>query len=220
MARPTKQLRRARIWLDVSIIGIQFPVAIALGYFFGRWLDGLLKTTPWLTIIFALFGITAGFINLFRITAQAGRSEEQLDAIEAAEEGETVASRTPREDRGFSPRRVLWITGSLVVLGAVIELVLFRTWIGALSLTAAGVVAMINFRWLEVIVHRVLQPGKADLDRWTLLRVLGRFFLLACVLAAFLVVPRIDPVAVTLGFSTLVVALVVEGLRGDRVGGG
>lgn len=79
---------------------------------------------------------------------------------------------------------------------------------------------MINFRWLEVIVHRVLQPGKADLDRWTLLRVLGRFFLLACLLVALLVVPRIDPVAVTLGFSTLVVALVVEGLRGDRVGGG
>ena len=131
-----------------------------------------------------------------------------------------MASRTLHEDRGFSPRRVLWITGSLVVLGAVIELVLFRTWIGALSLTAAGVVAMINFRWLEVIVHRVLQPGKADLDRWTLLRVLGRFFLLACLLAALLVVPRIDPVAVTLGFSTLVVALVVEGLRSDRVGGG
>ena len=32
MARRTKQLRRARIWLDVSIIGIQFPVAIAIGY--------------------------------------------------------------------------------------------------------------------------------------------------------------------------------------------
>jgi F0F1-type ATP synthase assembly protein I len=95
MARPTKQLRRARIWLDVSIIGIQFPVAIALGYFFGRWLDGLLKTTPWLTIIFALFGITAGFINLFRITAQAGRSEEQLDALEAAEEGENGGESDP-----------------------------------------------------------------------------------------------------------------------------
>ena len=79
---------------------------------------------------------------------------------------------------------------------------------------------MINFRWLEVIVHRMLQPGKADLDRWTLLRVLGRFFLLACLLAAIYLVPQIDPVAVTLGFSTLVVALVVEGLRGDRVGGG
>lgn len=79
---------------------------------------------------------------------------------------------------------------------------------------------MINFRWLEVIVHRVLQPGKANLDRWTLLRVLGRLFLLACVFAALMLVPQIDPVAVTLGFSALVVALVVEGLRRDRVGGG
>ncbi len=86
MAPRTKQLRRARIWLDVSIIGIQFPVAIALGYFFGRWLDGLFGTHPWLTIIFALFGITAGFVNLFRITAQAGRAEKQIAELEAAEE--------------------------------------------------------------------------------------------------------------------------------------
>ena len=89
MARRTKQLRRARIWLDVSIIGIQFPVAIALGYFFGRWLDGLFGTTPWLTIVFALFGIAAGFVNLFRITAQASRAEKQMEEIEAAEEAES-----------------------------------------------------------------------------------------------------------------------------------
>lgn len=91
MARRSKQLRRARIWLDVSVIGIQFPVAIALGYFFGRWLDGLFKTEPWLTIIFALFGIAAGFVNLFRITAQASRAEEQLSAMEAAENEESGA---------------------------------------------------------------------------------------------------------------------------------
>lgn len=91
MARRSKQLRRARIWLDVSIIGIQFPVAIALGFFFGRWLDGWLNTKPWLTIIFALFGITAGFVNLFKITAQAGRAEEQLAAMEAAGDGESGA---------------------------------------------------------------------------------------------------------------------------------
>jgi F0F1-type ATP synthase assembly protein I len=86
MARRTKQLRRARIWLDVSIIGIQFPVAIALGYFFGRWLDGLFGTAPWLMIIFALFGIAAGFVNLFRITAQAGRAEQRIEKLEAAED--------------------------------------------------------------------------------------------------------------------------------------
>ena len=89
MARRTKQLRRARIWLDVSIIGIQFPVAIALGYFFGRWLDRLFGTDPWLTIIFALFGITAGFVNLFRITAQASRAEQQIAELEAAEKAES-----------------------------------------------------------------------------------------------------------------------------------
>ena len=89
MARRTKQLRRARIWLDVSIIGIQFPVAIALGYFFGRWLDSFFGTAPWLMIIFALCGIAAGFVNLFRITAQASRAEKQMEELEAAEDAES-----------------------------------------------------------------------------------------------------------------------------------
>lgn len=87
MGRGKKQLRRARLWLDVSVVGIQFPVAIALGYFFGRWLDGLFNTDPWMTMIFALFGIAAGFVNLFRITAQASRAEEEIKKLEAAEDG-------------------------------------------------------------------------------------------------------------------------------------
>ena len=129
-------------------------------------------------------------------------------------------TRTNREDGDFSTQRVVRITVVLVVLGAVVELVLFRTWMGALSLTAAGLVAMINFRWLEVIVHRVVQPGKPRFDRWTVLRILGRLILLSGILAALLLVPRIDGVAVALGFTTLVVALVIEGLRHARVGGG
>ena len=126
---------------------------------------------------------------------------------------------TPNGDE-FSFRRVLRIAAVLVVLGAAIELVLFRTWMGALSLTAAGLVAMINFRWLEVIVDRVVQPGKPRFDRWTVLRILGRLTLLAGILAALVMVPRVDAVAVAFGFSTLVVALVIEGLRRARVGGG
>jgi len=86
VARGTKQLRRARIWLDVSIIGIQFPVAIALGFFFGRWLDKQLGTGPWLMVVFSLFGIAAGFVNLFRITAQASQAEKRIEEIEAAED--------------------------------------------------------------------------------------------------------------------------------------
>ncbi len=131
-----------------------------------------------------------------------------------------MASRTTRDSGDFSTRRVVRTAAVLVIFGALAELVLFRTWIGAICLTAAGLVAMINFRWLEVIVHRVVQPDRPRFDRWTVLRLLGRLTLLAAVFAAFLVVPRIDPVAVALGFSTLVVALVFEGLRGTRVGGG
>jgi ATP synthase protein I len=71
-----RQFRAAGTWLNASIVGIQFPVAIALGYFFGRFLDRHLATGPWLTIVFSVFGIAAGFVNLFRITAQASRSEE------------------------------------------------------------------------------------------------------------------------------------------------
>ena len=131
-----------------------------------------------------------------------------------------MMTQTTREHEDFSTRRVIRITAFLVFLGAVAELVLFRTWMGALSLTAAGLVAMINFRWLEVIVHRVVQPGKLRLDHWTFLRFLGRLTLLAIIFAAFLVIPRIDSVAVAFGFSTLVVAIVIEGLRQARVGGG
>jgi ATP synthase protein I len=87
MGRGKKQLRRARLWLDVSVVGIQFPVAIAIGFFFGRWLDRQFGTHPWLTMIFALFGIAAGFVNLFRITAQASRAEEEISKLEAAEDG-------------------------------------------------------------------------------------------------------------------------------------
>ena len=71
-----RAFRSATTWVNASIIGIQFPVAIAIGYFFGRFLDRHLSTWPWLTILFSLFGIAAGFVNLFRITAEAGRSEE------------------------------------------------------------------------------------------------------------------------------------------------
>lgn len=71
-----RAFRSATTWVNASIIGIQFPVAIAIGYFFGRFLDRSLGTWPWLTILFSLFGIAAGFVNLFRIAAQASRSEE------------------------------------------------------------------------------------------------------------------------------------------------
>ena len=73
-----KKLRQASNWLNASIVGIQFPVAMAMGYYWGKWMDGVFGTEPWLTIIFSILGIIAGFVNLFRITLATGLKEEQL----------------------------------------------------------------------------------------------------------------------------------------------
>lgn len=86
MKNRRRLLRQARTWADLSIIGIQFPVAIAIGFFWGRWLDRNLGTWPYLTAVFSLFGIIAGFMNLFRITAKAARDEAEL----AAQNGHTA----------------------------------------------------------------------------------------------------------------------------------
>ncbi len=107
-----------------------------------------------------------------------------------------------------------------MVIGAICELILRRSFTGAASLTGAGLVAIINFRWLEDVLTRVIQPGEPRFDRWSLFRFVARLALLGAVLAAVVLVPEIDAVAVALGFSALVVALVIEGIRSARVGGG
>jgi hypothetical protein len=127
---------------------------------------------------------------------------------------------SPETSREFSTGRVVRLAWVLVIAGASVEFVIFRSISGALSLTAAGTVAIINFRWLELVVGRVVQPGRPRYELPSILRITGRFGLLACVLAALVWVPQIDPVAVALGFSAPVVALVVEGARRGRNGGG
>jgi hypothetical protein len=107
----------------------------------------------------------------------------------------------------------------LLATGAICELILRKSVPGALSLTVAGGVAIINFRWLEAVLSRVLQPGKPQFDGRSVLTIAARFALLGGLFAALLLVPAIDFVAVALGFSALVVALIIEGIRWGRVGG-
>ena len=120
----------------------------------------------------------------------------------------------------FSVRRISWLTGGLVMACAAIELAILRSPAGALSLTAAGGVAIINFRWLEAVLVRVVQPGRPRFDRASGFRIVARMALFGAFFAALLWVPDIDPVAVAFGFSALVVALIAEGVRWARVGGG
>jgi hypothetical protein len=127
----------------------------------------------------------------------------------------------PPDDReGLFIRGVARTAWGLVIVGAAGELILRKSLAGAVSLTGAGAVAIINFRWLEAVLRRVVQPGQPRFDRRSLLRIVGRLALFAGLFAALLWVPRVEPVAVVLGFSALVVALIFEGLRWGRSGGG
>jgi len=62
---------------DASSLGLAFPIAIAIGYFWGRWLDRVFGTSPWLTVVFSVFGIAGGFVNAFRIAVRIGREEDE-----------------------------------------------------------------------------------------------------------------------------------------------
>ena len=59
-------------------LGIFFGVAVCIGFFFGRWLDGKFQTQPWLSFAGLLVGIAAGFRELFRIARQY-QKEQQAD---------------------------------------------------------------------------------------------------------------------------------------------
>lgn len=108
----------------------------------------------------------------------------------------------------------------IAVVGGAVYGILRQSLVSGLSLTGAGVVVIINYRWLDVILASVVQPGKPSFDLRSVLGIFGRFTLLGVLLAALIWVPAIDEIGVTLGVSTLVVAVIFEGLRWGENGGG
>ncbi len=58
-------------------LGIQFVIAILLCLYAGMWLDTKLKTAPWLMLIGALLGASAGFYSMFRVLMS---EDKRMDA--------------------------------------------------------------------------------------------------------------------------------------------
>ena len=59
---------------ELSAVGITLVVATVIGLAGGYYLDRWLGTSPWLTLVGLLFGIAAGFVNLFRAVKRAERN--------------------------------------------------------------------------------------------------------------------------------------------------
>ena len=50
----------------LSTVGISFVLAIVMGFGCGYYLDRWLGTGPWLLLLFTLFGLAAGILNVYR----------------------------------------------------------------------------------------------------------------------------------------------------------
>lgn len=65
-------------------IGLHMVTGIVVGTLLGYFLDGWLGTYPWLTGIFMLFGIVAGFKNVYVDTKRLVASQKKEDEARAS----------------------------------------------------------------------------------------------------------------------------------------
>lgn len=61
----------------LSTIGISMVASTLIGLAVGYYLDQWLETSPWLTLLFLVFGIIAGFRNIFILTRRELRRQKQ-----------------------------------------------------------------------------------------------------------------------------------------------
>ncbi len=60
-----------------SSMGIAMVLATVIGLALGLWLDGLFGTKPWLTLIFLVVGIVAGFRNIYIMGKRATKDDDK-----------------------------------------------------------------------------------------------------------------------------------------------
>ncbi len=74
-----KDRRLLRIVGVLSTVGIAMVAATMIGLYIGRWLDNRFGTSPWLTAVFLLLGIVAGFRNLYQTARRAQQTMNEED---------------------------------------------------------------------------------------------------------------------------------------------
>lgn len=77
MADDDRQLFKSLGFL--STIGISMVASTMIGLAMGYYLDEWLQTSPWLTLVFLLFGIIAGFRNIFILTRREIKRQQKED---------------------------------------------------------------------------------------------------------------------------------------------
>ena len=64
------------IWGDLMALGMVFPIAIALGFFLGRWAGGLVGHPRAGSLVGLVWGVAAGFGELYKVTMRLNRLDD------------------------------------------------------------------------------------------------------------------------------------------------
>lgn len=75
-----KKTRDAFRTVSMSSVGLEMGIAVLLGLFLGRYLDGRFGTTPWLLILGCALGMAAGMKGVFRYMRQADRIAKENES--------------------------------------------------------------------------------------------------------------------------------------------
>lgn len=78
MKRETKEYLNQVI--TGTSMGLQWGLAVLIGLAVGVWLDSRFSTFPWLTLVFLVMGVIAGFRNYYRFIRQQqqeGKNEKK-----------------------------------------------------------------------------------------------------------------------------------------------
>jgi len=72
--------RRQEQWTTLVNIGLTFTVAVLLGFFAGRWVDGKLHTQPLFILIGVFWGVGGSFWYLVRKVRELEKREKQSNS--------------------------------------------------------------------------------------------------------------------------------------------
>jgi ATP synthase protein I len=77
VAEPPKEKPLLKQLFDASTVGIQLVLSTFVGFGMGYFLDKFLGTSPWLTGIFLILGIVAGFRELLRVARRQNGTDKK-----------------------------------------------------------------------------------------------------------------------------------------------
>lgn len=67
-------------WLMYSSMGLELGLSVVVGLVIGSYLDDWLGTGPWLLLLFAGFGIVAGYRSVFRLWKRVNRDKDEEES--------------------------------------------------------------------------------------------------------------------------------------------